>query len=245
MLAYCVLCRVLSLAVYAAFLSVFIWGQMPAARAQSLMHEATVVLDPGHGGLDTGAKGPGGTLEKTVALNLSRMVAAALAPEHHVILTRTGDYGLDLPSRSAIANQAKADLFISLHTGGGFLHQASGMYVFYFKELPTVSESGNAAAGAGGIENWDFLQHRHLELSSALAQEMETQLSAGKIFRVNGVETGPLMVLRGADMPAVLVEVGYLTHPLEEKRLQDPQVLADIANRIRDAVSAFLAKNTR
>ena len=218
---------------------------IPVVRAQPFMHVATVVLDAGHGGLDAGARGPDGTFEKTVTLNLARQVAAVLAPEHRVVMTRTGDYGLDLAGRNAVANHAKADIFVSIHCGGGFMHQASGLYVYHFKELPTVSEPEKTPTDAGRIENWDFLQYRHLALSSALAKEMEIHLSAGMAFRFNGVEAAPLMILRGADMPAVLVEIGYLTNPLEEKRLQDPQVLADLANRIRDAISAFLKKHPR
>lgn len=225
-----------------AFFSAYVPGWIPAAQAQSSIYEATVVLDPGHGGLDGGAKGPEGVLEKTVTLTLAQMVAAVLETEHRVVLTRTGDYGLDIPARTAVANGAKADLLISIHTGGGFLHQASGLYVFYFKDLPTVSEPENGSSDAGSMENWDFLQYRHLTASSRLAREMENHLRAGNTFTVNGVETAPLMVLRGADMPAVLVEVGYLTHPLEEKKLQDPKVLADLAERIGAAVSSFLRK---
>ena len=225
-----------------AFISAYVPGWIPAAQAQSSIYEATVVLDPGHGGLDGGAKGPEGVLEKTVTLTLAQMVAAVLETEHRVVLTRTGDYGLDIPARTAVANGAKADLLISIHTGGGFLHQASGLYVFYFKDLPTVSEPENGSSDAGSMENWDFLQYRHLTASSRLAREMENHLRAGNTFTVNGVETAPLMVLRGADMPAVLVEVGYLTHPLEEKKLQDPKVLADLAERIGAAVSSFLRK---
>ena len=225
-----------------AFISAHVPGWIPAVQAQSPVYEATVVLDPGHGGLDAGAKGPEGALEKTVTLTLAQMVAAVLETEHRVILTRTGDYGLDIPGRTAVANGAKADLFISIHTGGGFLHQAGGQYVFYFKDLPTVSEPEKGPSDAGSMENWDFLQYRHLTASSRLAREMENHLRAGNTFTVNGVETAPLMVLRGADMPAVLVEVGYLTHPLEEKKLQDPEVLADLAERIRAAVSSFLRK---
>ena len=245
MLARCALCRKLCRPLFVALVLATVLSWMTMVRAELPLQEATVVIDPGHGGLDAGVKGPEGTLEKTVTLNLSRLVAAALEPEHRVILTRTGDYGLDIVGRSAVANQAQADLFVSIHTGGGFLHQARGLYIYYFKELSTVSESEKVPSDAGNMENWDFLQQRHLTLSSALAREMEIHLSAGKTFRVNGVETGPLMVLRGADMPAVLIEVGNLTHPLEEKRLQDPEVLADLANRIRDAISAFLTKHSR
>jgi N-acetylmuramoyl-L-alanine amidase len=242
MLAYCALCRLLRVWACIAFVSAYVPGLIPVVQAQSSIYEATVVLDPGHGGLDTGAKGQQEALEKTVTLTLAQLVAASLEADHRVILTRTGDYGLDIPGRTAVANGAGANLFISLHTGGGFLHQASGLNVFYFKDLPTVTEPEKGAAHAGNMENWDFLQYRHQTASSRLAGEVEKHLRAGNRYAVNGVETAPLMVLRGADMPAVLLEVGYLTNPLEEKKLQDPEVLADLAERIRAAVSSFLQK---
>jgi N-acetylmuramoyl-L-alanine amidase len=242
MLAYCGLCRILCLWACIAFISTCVPGGAAAAQTRSPIYEATVVLDPGHGGLDTGAKGAEGVLEKTVALTLAQKVAAVLEADHRVLLTRTGDYGLDLPGRTAVANGAKADLFISIHTGGGFLHQAKGLYVFYFKDLPTVSEPKKEPSHAGNLKNWDFLQYRHLSASSRLAGEMARHLGAGNTFTVNGIETAPLMVLRGADMPAIVVEVGYLTYPLEGKMLQDPEVLADLAARIGAAISSFLRK---
>ena len=141
----------------------------------------TIVLDPGHGGHDTGAKGPGGTLEKTVSLNLARKIAADLKDHCRVILTRTDDYWLDIPERTAVANNAKADLFVSLHTGAGFLHQQTGISVFLFREISDRTPSSEIAAekppdGSDSASPWDTIQSRHLKSSQELARLMHQYL---------------------------------------------------------------------
>ena len=226
--------------------TVLICGWIPGAIAEKSgygPYRGIVVLDPGHGGNDTGARGPEGVLEKTVAFTLAQMIAAELGTDYRVILTRTGDYELDIPARTAFANQAKADLFISIHTGGSFLHQASGLYVFYFKELPGMSQPEAIQSDAGNVQIWDTLQRRHQTASVALAKQMEKHMTVGNTFKLNGVEAAPLMVLRGADMPAVLIEIGYLTNPLEEKMLREKGGLSDHAKRIAKGITDYLGKS--
>ena len=94
-----------------------------------------IVIDPGHGGYDNGAQGPDETFEKNVSLTLARILAEELGNTYRVILTRTDDYWLDIPARTATANHVAADLFISIHTGGSYLHKASAMTLYYFKEV--------------------------------------------------------------------------------------------------------------
>lgn len=208
----------------------------------------TVVLDPGHGGHDTGAKGPGGTLEKTVSLNLARKIAAGLKDHCRVILTRTDDYGLDIPERTAVANHAKADLFISLHTGASFLHQQTGISVFLFREVSDRTRSSEIAAakppeGSDSAIPWDTIQSRHSKSSQELARLMYQYLIHPATSKQGGVQAAPLMVLRGADMPAVLIEPGYLTNPVEEKMLTDPDKMALVAEKISNAIIVFLKKS--
>ncbi len=108
----------------------------------------TIVLDPGHGGnIDFGAKGPYGKLEKEVTLKLAGMIASDIGTRFNIILTRTEDTELDLPERTAIANHFNADLFISIHAGGGFVHKTRGITICYYKNYymddatsPTVNE---------------------------------------------------------------------------------------------------------
>lgn len=213
---------------------------IPGISAPAEVSGATIVIDPGHGGMDTGARGAEGTLEKEVTLAIAQVIAAALEPDHRGLITRTGDYGMDTLSRTAVANQAKADLFISIHTGGSFLRQAGGIHVFYFKEL---SEADAAPGSPGGeTQKWDTVQYRHQAESGEFAKLLAKQLDTGEFFKVKAIEGAPLTVLRGADMPAVLIEIGYLTHPLEEKKLKDKRFLSDLAERFKNAISAFLEK---
>ncbi|MFH1620193.1 MAG: N-acetylmuramoyl-L-alanine amidase [bacterium] len=208
----------------------------------------TIVIDPGHGGHDAGAKGPGGSLEKTVSLNLARKIAAGLKDRFRVILTRTDDYWIDIPERTAVANNAGADLFVSLHTGAGFLHQQSGISVFFFREASERTPSAEITAakppeGGDSAVVWDTIQSRHLKSSRELARLMHQYLSHPAPSRQGGVQGAPLLVLRGADMPAVLVEPGYLTNPVEEKMLTDPETMAIAAEKIGNAIIVFLKKS--
>ena len=105
-------------------------------------YKEIIVLDPGHGGHDTGAKGPDQTLEKKVTLELARQIATELEPEYRVVLTRTDDYHVELDNRTAVANHLKANLFISIHTGAGFTHSTSGMAIYYYQNF-TGSDTGH------------------------------------------------------------------------------------------------------
>ena len=243
MLAHCVMHRILR---HFIVVTMLICGGISGAFAETPVYKPygrTVVLDPGHGGQDTGARGPEGSLEKTVTLTFAQLITAELETHYRVVLTRTGDYELDIPSRTAVANQEKADLFISIHTGGSYLHQASGLYIFYFKDLPGISEPATNQSEAGNLRIWDTLQSRHQSASAALARQLEKHLIPGEKFKFNGILAAPLMVVRGADMPAVLIEIGYLTNPLEEKMLREKGGLSDLAKRIAKGITDYLGKS--
>ncbi|MEW6672267.1 MAG: N-acetylmuramoyl-L-alanine amidase [Thermodesulfobacteriota bacterium] len=240
-------CRSVGVMLLIFFILLFGHSQGNAEEIDLNALPKTVVLDPGHGGLDAGAKGPGGALEKTVCLNLARKIEANLKDHFRVILTRTDDYGLDLPDRTAVANRAGANLFVSLHTGAGFLLQQTGMSVFFFKEAPGTApsaetEDSKPSDRSGGTAPWDSIQSRHLQSSQELARLLHQYLLNPDGSKHSGVQGAPLMVLRGADMPAVLVEPGYLTNPVEEKLLTDPASMARIAEKISNAIIVFLKK---
>ena len=232
------------------------WGLLLAftlsgqANAKNLIvrkYQGVIVVDPGHGGHDRGAKGPEGTLEKTVTLNLARMVAVELGNTYKVILTRTDDYWRDIPDRTATANHEGADLFISLHTGGSFLHQASGMSVYYFNEisgpaLTQETEKPKPSKATGTQIPWNKIQSRHKTTSSVLAELIHKRITEQIIFIESKLQGAPLLVLEGADMPAVVVEIGYITNPAEEKSLRDINVLSKIAKGIRNSIEDFFEK---
>jgi N-acetylmuramoyl-L-alanine amidase len=220
----------------------------------------TVVIDAGHGGSEDGARGPAGTLEKNITLAVARRLKGALEARLgvRVILTRDGDSTVGLDERAALANNNKADLFVSLHANGSMRPSASGAQVFYL----SLDEYGDAAQRAahadseslpafgGGARNieltpWEMAQARYIEDSAALAQGVEASLRERIPVSPRGLMQAPLRVLVGANMPAVLIEMGFVTNPEQEKQLRSDdfqntlvQALVGSITRFRDTRSA-------
>jgi N-acetylmuramoyl-L-alanine amidase len=203
----------------------------------------TIVLDPGHGGRDSGAKGPDGSLEKTVALSLAQLIKDQLEKRYKVVLTRTEDYWLDIPGRTDAANHLDSDLFISIHTGGSFLHQAGGISIFHYKDLSRTNRSADSGSSksfdSDTMISWDNIQSKHMNSSGILAKLIQSRINEHITFSGCKIQAAPLLVLRGADMPAVLIEFGYLTNPAEEKALQNPEILHDFATAVGNGVDDF------
>jgi N-acetylmuramoyl-L-alanine amidase len=207
----------------------------------------TIVLDPGHGGYDTGASGPEGTFEKNVTLELARTVAAELENTYRVILTRTDDYFLNIATRTSMANHENADLFISIHAGGSFLHQASGITLYFFNEisksvLTPDTDPSNPLETLNPQSAWSDIQNMHQTSSKILTNLLQNRINEQTIFKKSEILGAPLKVLEGADMPAVCLEIGYITNPAEEKSLQDINVLSNIAQSIRNGIDDFFEK---
>ena len=202
---------------------------------------AIVALDPGHGGRDQGARGPTGLLEKSICLELAQKLAIRLESRLTVRLTRSDDYDVALDQRTANANQANADLFISLHAGAGFSHATHGLTVFYYQ--PAASTPALAPNGSDnqGRLQWNRLQDRHAAASRALAIKMQRAIEAMAYRPDCKVQSAPLAVLQGADMPAILIEIGHITHPATEKRLARSQGLDSLVNAIDQGIAQFLA----
>ena len=134
-----------------------------------------IVIDPGHGGRDLGAQGSDNTLEKEVTLTLAQMIAGCLEKNFKVILTRTGDYWLDDPGRTAKANHHEAVMFLSIHASGSYLRKTAGVAVFYHKaETGSVQASRpgtNLSLSSGnGPVAWDEIQTIHLPASKLAAE---------------------------------------------------------------------------
>lgn len=214
------------------------------------IQKKTIVIDPGHGGYDKGAKGPDGTFEKNVTMELARVLAAELEKTYKVILTRTDDYWIDILKRTAMANHLNADMFISIHTGGSFLHQASGISLYYYEKISTSAlmletESMEGSKNSNFKELWSNIQGRHQKNSKIFAERILNSLKKkiGKTVEYNAeIQGAPLMVLEGADTPAILIEIGYITNPKEEKSLNDINVLSDIAEKIKNGIDDFFEK---
>ncbi len=206
-----------------------------------------IVLDPGHGGPDRGARGADGAIEKTITLRLAQMIAAELKNKYRPVLTRAGDYRLNIPDRTAVANHLGADLFVSIHVGGSFLHKASGITVYYFKEMSGSDITFEGVTSETYISDndqttWDDIQKRHITRSRALAKSMQAQINDMIKHMEIRIEGAPLVVLSGADMPAILIEIGYISNPGEEEKLCDTQILSEFAKTISKAIDNFLSE---
>lgn len=205
-----------------------------------------IVLDPGHGGYDLGATGPDGTFEKNATMAFARVLADELKKTYEVVLTRTDDYWVDLFTRTAMANHMNADMFISIHTGGSFLHQASGISLYYY-EKASAPAFGSEADSMETFKQtphqspWSDIQNKHQQASITLAELILKRINETPQFKAD-IQGAPLMVLEGADMPAVLVEIGYITNPVDEKSLSDISALTDIADRIKSGIDDFFEK---
>lgn len=220
----------------------------------------TIVLDPGHGGTEQGARGPSGTLEKNVALAIARQLKAAIEARLgiRVLLTRSGDETVALDARAAFANNNKADLFMSLHANASVRSSVTGAEVFYV----SLGEYGNAARGnaaepgallptLGGGERavdlilWEMAQAQHLNESARLARLVEGEMRTRLPMSPRAIQQAPFRVLVGANMPAVLVEMGFITNPTEEKRLNTPEYQAQVVNALVSAIVRFKASVER
>ena len=205
------------------------------------------MLDPGHGGYDKGALGPAGAFEKNVTLELARILAAELENTYRVILTRTDDYFLNIPTRTSMANHANADLFISIHAGGSFLHQASAITLYFFNAISesVLTPDTNSSKPLETIDHpfpWSDIQNRHQTSSKILAKLLLNRITEQTLFKKGEILGAPLKVLEGADMSAVCLEIGYISNPAEENSLQDINVLSNIAQSIRNGIDDFFEK---
>lgn len=194
----------------------------------------TIVIDAGHGGDDAGSKGPQGTLEKNVTLSVARRLKAAIEARLgvRVLLTRDGDQAVASDQRAALANNNKADLFISLHANASVRPAVSGAEVFYLN-LEGYGEQGQRASqsasealpvvGGGSreieITPWEMAQARHIEQSVVFARAVESALRERVPMSARALQQAPFRVLVGANMPAVLVEMGFLTNAQQEQQL--------------------------
>jgi len=239
-------------------LSLLAHAQTPkSAAAPRAPGRLLVVLDPGHGGEDEGAKGHRGLLEKDVALGLAKALAGQLAEAGiEARLTRTGDTFIPLWDRARMANEAGADLFISLHLNAARARQAKGSEVFFLAlgagdpqaaELAAQENADGPGPGrpdpddilAGILE--DLSQKAYLQESERLAVTIQAQLNHLDGVRQRGVKQAPFVVLRGAAMPAVLVETAFISNPREEAELKDPRFLKRVAQAIARGVRRFFA----
>ncbi len=214
----------------------------------------TIALDPGHGGPETGAIGPGGNAEKDLNLLVARALRLQLERRLRVkvVMTRTEDVDVPLETRAAIANEARADLFISLHLNSSFGATAHGAETFFLSREASDKISADIAAQenkfSSGTDDpeldlrmilWDLAQSYHLAESQRFATLVQEELNLTLGLRDRGVKQAPFHVLMGAKMPAVLVELGFLSNPEEESKLQTPAYRAELVDALVRAITRF------
>lgn len=229
-----------------------------AARDRSRTPLRIVAIDPGHGGIDNGKVSRGGIKEKDINLEIALLLMDRLvdALGIDVIMTRMNDELIPLNRRAEIANGAGADLFISIHCNGWFHSDAGGFETFFLAPARTEEESRLASEENASIlfENpelkreeldeldfilWDMVQNEFINESSELAELVQKELDEALDIRNRGVRQAGLKVLKGLHMPAVLVEVAFLSNPKEERLLQDPEFQADVVQGIVEAVRRY------
>jgi N-acetylmuramoyl-L-alanine amidase len=224
-----------------------------------------VCVDPGHGGDQAGAKGPNKTWEKNLTLAISKRLAQKLRSElkAQVLLTRDSDETLGLSPRPEFANSHGADLFISIHLNsmptGRERARVTGVETFFL----SANASGAHAAQLAAAENAeDAVPRPHAnddvtailddltltaahQDSSRLAYAIQESMSQELGVVDRGVQQAPFTVLNGAAMPAVLVEVGFISHPEEGALLGTPEYQEKVAQALLDGVRAFQAETSR
>jgi N-acetylmuramoyl-L-alanine amidase len=214
----------------------------------------TIVIDPGHGGMDTGVKGGDGLEEKTLTLDVARRLRTLIEGRMgvRVLLTRDEDRAVELDDRAALANNSKADLFISLHANAAASREVAGAEVYYLRldrEGEEVLRSAESEAvsvpvlGGGtrsiDVIRWDLAQARHIGPSIALASMLEESLRARIPMSARPVKDAPLRVLSGANMPAVLIEMAYLTNAQQEDLARGAEYQEALAQAVYDAILRF------
>lgn len=213
-----------------------------------------IVIDPGHGGKDPGAMAFG-LKEKDIVLKISRKIARILKANnrYEVILTRNKDVFIPLEERTAVANTTKSDLFISVHVNA-HSDQASGGIETYFLNLATDASAMRVAAlenatsthSIGELQDilTSLMKNSKVDESSRLARFVQTNLVSGfgraNKLRDLGVKQAPFYVLIGAEMPAILAEIAFITNPSEAKLLQNEQYLDKIAEQLAAGIAAYV-----
>ncbi|HKM66306.1 MAG TPA: N-acetylmuramoyl-L-alanine amidase [Candidatus Acidoferrum sp.] len=216
-----------------------------------------IVIDAGHGGHDTGTIGPTGLMEKDlcldVALRLGKLIQQKL-PGADIVFTRSDDTFIPLEERTRIANEAKADLFISIHANSSPDHGARGIETYYLNlkgspEAMAVAARENAVSQQGIHDLEDLVKKiartEKIDESRELAEDVQESLAkrvqkTARPVKDRGVRKAPFVVLIGADMPSILTEISFLSNPSDEQLLKKPEHRQRVAEGLYQGVSDYL-----
>ena len=223
----------------------------PETRPPPAKGIRTIVIDPGHGGLEVGAKGKFGTLEKNITLDISQKLKAVIEKNlaFHVELTRDKDIDVSLENRAAMANNLRAELFISIHTNSSYRQNANGSETYFLslnasdEEARRLAYLENTSADVDRpIDNgsqdelmmilWDMAQSAYIKQSQRLAEIIQDELNSLLGTKDRGIKQAPFKVLTGVACPAVLVEVAFISNPEEERELVRENFQQNVAQAI-------------
>jgi N-acetylmuramoyl-L-alanine amidase len=232
----------------------------PETQKVSVPGIQKIVLDPGHGGKDTGAIGAGGLMEKDVVLILAKKLAKKLAKEIgvEVVLTRDKDVFIPLEDRTAIANAENADLFISLHVNASPSPQAKGIETYYLDNTDdeaairlAARENGTSRRNISDIQFIlsDLIQNSKLEDSIALAHHLQSSLvshlgQTAAAVKDLGVKKAPFYVLVQAKMPSVLAEIFFITNKKEGQLLSQDSYQNAIVEALYRGIKKYRESST-
>jgi len=231
-----------------------------SALASAEDSHRTVVIDPGHGGADLGARGPNGVLEKELTLAVARKLARLLGAQGvKVVLTRTSDAFVALSERTEIANRAHAAMFVSIHANSAPEQAIAGSETYFLSleasddeamrvamtENDVFKQEGTADADRDvvGAILGDLIRTEHLRESSALAASIQRHL-AELPGESRGVKQAPFVVLTGVNMPAALVEIGFITNPAEAVRMGQRDRQDAIASALAAAIGEAMVQDS-
>jgi N-acetylmuramoyl-L-alanine amidase len=233
----------------------------------------TIVIDPGHGGPDDpGAVGPSGLTEKELTLAIAKYLEAMIISDPdlsaagvRVVLTRDSDRPLQLEERAAIANNANGDLFISIHANGHQVRSAHGAETFFLslkasddharavaeienQALEDADQNGeNSLNGDDGLKLilFDFIHKQYIAESKFLAEHIQEEFNASINNGSRGVRQAPFRVLKGVAMPAVLVEVDFITNPAREQLLRSEEYRERFARSLLTSIKQYKTRKER
>jgi N-acetylmuramoyl-L-alanine amidase len=219
------------------------------------------VLDAGHGGHDSGAIGPAGLMEKELVLDVTRRVARLMDGQLgvKVLLSRDSDNFVTLKDRTSFANRERADLFVSIHANAHRVAASEGVEVYFLSSEATDNAARQVAAAENSVVQlekapsaraagrsdivktmlWDLAQAEFQSESSRLAETVLDSMSQTLRIPNRGVKQAGFYVLGGAAMPAILVEIGFVTNPKEERRLKDAKYRDEIARAIFSGLADY------
>ena len=225
-------------------------SQSQSGNTSRINKKYTIVVDPGHGGHDSGARGNGYN-EKDIALQVATRLANNLRRDYNVIITRDSDFFVPLDTRAKIGNDANADFFISIHLNSSSSSSANGTEVFYFSK----KDQGSYAAQVAKFENKvdgsygdvpfsdfilnDIFYRKNQKTSQAIAESVLNNLINTTGLRRRGVFGANFAVLRGSNSPSILVELGFMNNYSDLSQYLTPDGQERAASAIGDAIRNY------